>query len=650
MPRMSFHASFRTRIQAVRWHAAVLALALCVFAPHARAQRAEPANSGAEAALRIDGEAVPLADYAEWLLSYLGEDMAEEYAHGTYLIAREARRTGVDVTDAELEAHVQRQIDERIRGAFHGVKEEWLAELQRTGRSEGGLRSQRRAEELPKLQGRAIAAIDRVVPREKIEREWWLRYGRHGFEHDLSMMKFGVVVESRTGATRDEIKAEETKQRAARLADARAVRERLVQGADFGQLAQENSTDPDTRAQRGRPTGGFDHQGWPSSFLDAIEALKVGELSQPIYARGGWWLVLVRGRTETPLARVQDAIAADLLVRGPEDDEVELVRQRVRAGVQVEVLPGLEHPDVDPELASPLVPALSIDGERVTRGTYARWLLHLRGEAFAHTFVEDWLLARRAAAAGITVGEDEIRERSLEFVRGIIDTEHGRDRERWLEMLTTTGRTEEEFLRRVAWRLRSNLLAEKLLVDARKVTEAELRAAFGAAYGDDGVRREVSLIAISSRPEALARDVSDDVRHGLVAKALDDARVKALALAVRARAGADFAQLAREFSDHQPTSTGGGKLPGRFTAETFTPEICAAVSRLPAGAVSDPLVYGPTWYVFRIDSLREVTFSEVRDELEHTLRTRRPTLIEVMSYRNSLAKPAKVEVLPAMWQ
>ena len=54
--------------------------------------------------------------------------------------------------------------------------------------------------------------------------------------------------------------------------------------------------------------------------------------------------------------------------------------------------------------------------------------------------------------------------------------------------------------------------------------------------------------------------------------------------------------------------------------------------------------------MFRIDSLREVTFSEVRDELEQALRTRRPTLIEVMTYRNSLAKPARVEVLPALWQ
>lgn len=622
------------------------------LSPSALAAQAPPPAPGdvADAALRIDGEVIPLADYGEWLLQYLGADMAEEYAQGTYLIAREARRVGVDVPDAAVEAHVQRQIDERIRGAFHGIKAEWLDELQRTDRTEGGIRRQRMTEELPKLQASAIAAIDRVVPREKIEREWWLHYGRHGLKHELSMMKFGVVVESRSGATREETKAEETRQRAARLADARAVRERLVAGADFGQLAQENSTDPDTRANRGRPTGGFDHQGWPASFLDAIEALKVGELSQPLYARGGWWLVLVRGRTETPLARVQDEIAADLLARGPEDDEIELVRQRVRSGVQIEVLPGLEHPDVDPELASPLVPALAIDGERVTRGTYARWLLHMRGEAFAHTFVEETMLRRHAEQSGVRVTEEEVHERALDFVRDIIDTEHGRDRERWLKMLKDTGRTEDDFLRRVAWRMRTNLLAEKLLILERKVTEKDLRSAYFGAYGADGVRREVSLIAISSRPEALARDVGDDERRKLLADALEVAHVKALDLAARARAGADFAQLARENSDHLPTRALGGKLAGRFSPETFTPEIAKAVTSLPAGAISDPLAYGPTWYVFRVDSVRAVTFEQVRDELESTLKARRPTLVEVMSYKNSLAQPAKVELLPGLWQ
>lgn len=637
-------------VRAARRSCGLGALALLALAALAQQPASSPAGDATETALRIDGQPVPLAEYAEWLLQYLGADMATEYAQGTYLVAREARRAGVDVPDDVVAAHVQRQIDERIRGAFHGVKEEWLAELQRTERTEGGIRRQRETEEIPKLQARALAAIDRVVPREKIEREWWLRYGRHGLKHELSMIKFGVVVESANGATRDELKAEEQRQRAARLADARAVRERLVAGADFGQLAQENSTDSDTRANRGRPTGGFDHQGWPTAFLDALEALKVGELSQPLYARGGWWLVLVRGRTETPLARVQDEIAADLLVRGPEDDEVELVRQRVRAGVQIEVLPGLEHPDVDSELASPLVPALAIDGERVSRGTYARWLLHLRGEAFAHTFVEEKLLRARAASAGITVTEAEVQERAVDFVRDIIDTEHGRDRERWLKMLTETGRTEADFLRRIAWRMRSNLLAEKLMLYERKVTDADLRAAFFEAYGADGERREVSLIGISSRPEALARDVSDEERRRLLAVALEQARAKAVELVARARAGADFAQLARENSDHGPTRELGGKLAGRFSTATFTPEIGKVVSQLPEGAISDPLAYGPTWYVFRVDSARKVTFEQVRDELERALKTRRPTLIELMSYRNSLAQPVKVELLPALWQ
>jgi parvulin-like peptidyl-prolyl isomerase len=382
------------------------------------------------------------------------------------------------------------------------------------------------------------------------------------------------------------------------------------------------------------------------AFLDALEGLAVGELSQPLYARGGWWLVLVRGRVETPLAQVQDGLAADLLARGPEDDEVELVRQRVASGVRIEILPGLEQPARDSELDGALVPALSIDGESVSRATYARWLVHRQGEALAQHFAEEWLVRRKAAAAGISVSEDEVQQRALEFVRSIIDTDYGQDRERWLEAIGKDGRTEQDFLKDIAWRLRTNLLVEKLILRERKPSESDLRARYVAGYGSEGVRREVSLIAISSRPEDVDRQVGAEEHQRLAAQALERARVKAQDLVRRARGGEDFAALARQESDDMSTRARGGRIEGRWRSDLLSPSFDPIVRALGVGALSDPAPWGPTWYVFRLDAVRAVSFDEVRGELERELLAERPSLIQVLSYRNALAKQSRIELLP----
>jgi len=623
---------------------------LVLLAFPALAGAAPQAQTGGQVVLTIDGTPIRAGEFASWLLTFQGRALASEYATGTWLIEREALRRGVEITPSALEAHVQAQIDERIRGAFHGEKQEWLEELARTGRTEGGLRRQRALEELPKLQTRALAAQGRVVPEEKLEREWWLRYGRKGIKHELLLMKFGVRVEMPAEVDRDSVRAEDAAAKARRLADAQAVRARLAAGADFGQLAQEHSTDPDTREHRGRPSGGFQHAGWPNSFLDAIEALQVGELSQPLYARGGWWLVQVRGRTETPLTRVREELTRVLIDRGPEDDEQELVRERVRAGVRIEVLPGIDAPTGDAELDSWDVPALAIDGTQVSRATYARWLLGYRGEAYVRSFVEEWLQQRKARELGIVLDEAELQARAREWVGEIIELEFRADRERFLRALAGDGRSEEDFLREAVRRMRVNLLTEKLMLRERVVTEAEVRARFEQEYGQDGVRREVSWIVLFPLPEAGPADETPEARGARDAAAVAEVRKLAGEIVRRARAGEDFAALARKHSQHVPTREHGGRIAGRFRSEPYDPALGQAVAALEVGQVSEPVPWGQALYVLRLDDLKRVTFEAVRAELERELATERPKLIQLLSYRNALANAAKFEIAPDAWR
>lgn len=600
----------------------------------------------APVAFVLDGEPIATAAFGQWLLDTQGEALVPVFAREHFLLEREAIARGVAVTDAQVDAEVERQLSKRIAGAFRGSRSDWLAELARTGRTEAGLRLQRRTELRARMNASAIAAIDRVVPRDKVVREWWQKHGRNGRQYDLRLIQFAVRVEAPASGRPEEWKAEEERTKRARRADAERVRQLLLAGADFGQLAQEHSSDAETRARRGHPAGKFDPQGWPAAFLDELEKLKPGAVSEPLYARGGWWLVRVERVDVTPLEQVENELRAELLARGPEDDEIERVRQRVADGVDVRILPAMFAPPGDPELTGADEPVLAIGGHPVTRSEYGGWLLAIWGETYARTFAEDLLVRRKAAALGLTVDEEEVLQRAREYAQDIIDKEHFEDRKRWYDKLAARGQTEESFLREQARRLSTSMLVEKLVLLERKVTDAEVRLRYDTASGPDGVWREVSKILISSRYEELDHTKGRDALAKDVAASIERGRAKAEDIVRRLRAGGDFAAIARAESDDLRTRTRGGLVRGAFRGEEYPDEVARAVYALSEGAISDPIAYGPSWLVFWVRSCRKPTFEEKRDELRRELEQLRPGLLEVRAYRNALVQRARLELLP----
>lgn len=78
-----------------------------------------------------------------------------------------------------------------------------------------------------------------------------------------------------------------------------SVRERLLAGEDFAALAEELSTDPSAKVNRGSlgqiPV---DTQDFDADFMAGAKALSVGEISQPVKSQFGWHLIKVHSRTE----------------------------------------------------------------------------------------------------------------------------------------------------------------------------------------------------------------------------------------------------------------------------------------------------------------------------------------------------------------
>ncbi len=624
---------------------------LLLGAPATAAQDSSSAThrpAAAPPALRIDGTEVSLDAFARWMVRNVGERQAAIFGKEFWGVEREARDAGVNVSDEECARRVDVDIQERIEKAFAGRKAEWLAELQRTRRTEDGVRMERELELRPYALAEKIASIDRVVPDQKIERDWQVQYGRHGRRYELSMLKVLVVVPSDDHQTRDQWNAGREKVMAEGLEKARAIRARILAGEDFGKVARETSDDPATRDNRGEPRGGFSHFSWPTTFLDALEAIPVGEVGEPNFARGGWWVIRVNDVHVTPLESVRDALRASLAAKGPEADEVGAILERIKNATKVVILPAMYESGGDPELEGPNQPVLLVDGEPVARKVFARWLVAIQGESMMQRFVEDFAIERAAREKNITVSQDEIDARVRLRLKSQIDGGHEGSRESWMTFLALNGRTEASFEHTLAERTRTDLLAEKLLLRDRKVTPEMVEERFLSEYGPDGERIEARWIVLVNQIEDAKPDwTREDLVKGL-SDAADRGRERAATLIARARAGEDFAELARKYSDDGPTREDGGRLDGRFRADAYPAEFGEAVKGLAIGAVSDPLDYGNAWAFFQVTARRHVTFDQVKDELRSELQTLRPDSMQVNAHRNELTQKVKVELLPGL--
>ena len=601
------------------------------------------------AAFRIGGELVPVDDYGRWLLEVLGEREAQAFALD-WLVLREARELGVEVSEGEVVRAIDAEVKTRIDNAFLGQREGWLAELERTGRSEGEYRRARSLELHPWLTASAIAAIDRVVPENKIEREWKLRYGYRGRRFDVRMMRFRVMMEMPPeGTPTQERNADRERRKLARLGEALAVRSRVLAGEDFGRLASQYSDEEETRANAGRFVGGFVHAGWPGAFLDAMDALEVGDVSEPHYARGGWWLIEVLGIDETPLEEVRRELVARLIEKGPESDEIAVVQQRLLEGTEVEVLPATYERNEQGEWPGAYEVALMVDGEPVQRGQYALWMLHSRGGIWARRFIADWLIQRAAREAGITVTDRDVAERTRAMLQFRIDNAHRGSREAFEAYVAATGMSEESMLRSFAWRARPDLLAERLILRDRTVTAEEVSGRWVDVYGEGGVGQMVRSMAIGIQTPALAPGLSPDELNEELERAAREARLRADEIVARIEDGEDFATLAERYGE-AATPGGIGAEPRRFQPETWQPELAEFVRSLAPGDVGEPQRFGPYWLVFECVALRKVALEDVYAELEQELMTRTPYGIEVATFRNVLYEAASPEILPAMYE
>lgn len=115
-----------------------------------------------------------------------------------------------------------------------------------------------------------------------------------------------------------------------------ALRERLENKADFAELARANSED--SSAAKGGDLGWLSPGDTVPEFERAMNALKPGEISEPVRSPFGWHLIQVIARRNEDMSKERQRLAARQALRGRKSDEAyqEWVRQlRDRAFIDI---------------------------------------------------------------------------------------------------------------------------------------------------------------------------------------------------------------------------------------------------------------------------------------------------------------------------
>jgi peptidyl-prolyl cis-trans isomerase D len=131
--------------------------------------------------------------------------------------------------------------------------------------------------------------------------------------------------------------------------------------------------------------------------------------------------------------------------------------------------------------------------------------------------------------------------------------------------------------------------------------------------------------------EAKVRYISIGLASGGDTAQKEAARARAEAIVKEARAGKDFAQLAkRESSD--PTSEKGGDV-GWLTAGQMPPHIEKAIFALAKGAVSDPVESPAGFQIFKVE--------DVKDEKTQSLKEAGPEIVKILKTEKGKREAAK---------
>ena len=253
-------------------------------------------------------------------------------------------------------------------------------------------------------------------------------------------------------------------------------------------------------------------------------------------------------------------------------------------------------------------------------------------EGIVSELIDRALIEIDAERRGLEIAADKLESRYRQRVEEMGGSDAYRN------YLHETGVTDDDFRRIVKGELCAELMQQELSKDVT-IDSSEAQAFYDkektnpkyAALFVEPESMRASHILIGARRLQLRNEMQahgkrDDAQlERAVADEMNQRRARAADLLNQLKRGADFATLARRYSDDPGTRERGGDL-GLFTRDTHTPRFDAAAFALKPGQLSDII---ETEYGFHIihagehRAERTRSFDEVRAQIEQQLLTRK---------------------------
>lgn len=215
--------------------------------------------------------------------------------------------------------------------------------------------------------------------------------------------------------------------------------------------------------------------------------------------------------------------------------------------------------------------------------------------------IDDLLIAQRSAEL-----DGGIDEETLAKVVEEIKKDHKIENDdEFARALEQEGMTREELRRNIARSMLMQRFFVRNVEPQIKVAEADARA-----YYESRKASEYTQPALVELREILIPEKTGETA--------------AREIAERARAGEDFAELARVHSS-SPTGASGGDL-GRVPQRSLHPDLARAIATLEPGQVSDPVATRAGFQILKLagrEEQRIVPFSEVEQDIVRNLKSKR---------------------------
>ncbi len=241
--------------------------------------------------------------------------------------------------------------------------------------------------------------------------------------------------------------------------------------------------------------------------------------------------------------------------------------------------------------------AVRVNGKPISMGELNDALIESYGLQTAHLLIVEKLIKQELNDKDLQVTDDDVRAESTQTLQQMFPDIKD---ENQLKILL------EQFLRQkqlspIQWEItmRRNAALRKLAAKQVTVSDEEIREEFEHQSGKKVVVRHIQCATLSDAQEILDK--------------LDD--------------GADFVELAKEFSTN-PSAQDGGLLPPIGEDITGVPPAIgeAAMNMEKVGEISNPIQTGTAFHVLKLEKIippEKADFEKMKDELGETVRRRK---------------------------